>query len=95
MTLTVYPPDDVEQAIRERALRDGRSFEDHVLLLIERDAAGPDRVRGFEASRLLQGQADALADSGFETLLDELTFGPGLSPLPADFSRADIYADHD
>jgi hypothetical protein len=28
-------------------------------------------------------------------LLDKLASGPGLPHLPAEFSRADIYADHD
>ncbi|HQU42299.1 MAG TPA: hypothetical protein PK867_05780 [Pirellulales bacterium] len=31
----------------------------------------------------------------FDRLLDELSSGPALPHLPADFSRADIYADHD
>ncbi len=32
----------------------------------------------------------------FDRLLDELSEGlPPLPPLPADFSRADIYEDHD
>ncbi len=36
-----------------------------------------------------------LSDEEFNQLLDELSEGPPLPPLPADFSRADIYADHD
>jgi hypothetical protein len=36
-----------------------------------------------------------LSDEEFEFLLDELAKGPKASPLPADFSRADIYTDHD
>jgi hypothetical protein len=31
----------------------------------------------------------------FERLLNELAAGPPLPVLPADFSRADIYDDHD
>jgi predicted DNA-binding antitoxin AbrB/MazE fold protein len=37
----------------------------------------------------------ALSDDEFERLLDELASGPTLPHLPADFSRADVYADHD
>ena len=36
-----------------------------------------------------------LSDQMFESILDELASGPALPPLPADFSRADLYADHD
>ena len=91
MTLTVHLPNDLERRLRERAVRDVRSIEDYVLELIERDAAG----LGIEASGLYTGQAPALSDAEFEHLLDELESGPGLPHLPADFSRADIYADHD
>jgi hypothetical protein len=31
----------------------------------------------------------------FDRLLDDLSNGPPLPHLPDDFSRADIYADHD
>lgn len=34
------------------------------------------------------------ADDEFERMLDEFSIGGG-TPLPADFSRADLYADHD
>jgi predicted DNA-binding antitoxin AbrB/MazE fold protein len=37
----------------------------------------------------------ALSDEDFDRLLDELASGPALPHLPADFSRADVYLDHD
>ena len=37
----------------------------------------------------------ALSDEDFNRLLDELASGPALPHLPADFSRADVYLDHD
>ena len=96
MTLTVHLPDDLERRLRERASRDGRAVEEYVVGLIERDAAGPPASgpgrRGFG---LPHGPGSALTDGEFEQLLDELASGPGLPRLPADFSRADIYADHD
>lgn len=95
MTLTVHLPDDLERRLRERASRDGRPVEEYVLELIERDAAAPGRGQGVEASGLYTGQAPALSDGEFEHLLDDLASGPGLPHLPADFSRADIYSDHD
>jgi hypothetical protein len=35
-----------------------------------------------------------VSDEEFERLLDEVSAGPTLPPLPRDFSRADIYGDH-
>jgi plasmid stability protein len=95
MTITVQLPDHLERQLRARASRDGRPVEQYVLELIERDAAGPGNGQGVEASGLYTGQAPALSDAELEHLLDELESGPGLPHLPADFSRADIYADHD
>jgi hypothetical protein len=95
MTLTVHLPDDLERRLRERASRDGRAVEEYVVGLIERDAAGPECGLGVEAPGLHPGQAPALSDVEFECLLDELASGPERPHLPADFSRADIYADHD
>jgi plasmid stability protein len=95
MTLTVHLPNDLERRLRERASRDGRSVEDYVLELIERDAVGPATGRVVDASGVQPGQDATLSDEEFELLLDGLASGPGLPRLPADFSRADIYADHD
>ena len=39
--------------------------------------------------------SDAITLEEFERILDELSATPtNATPLPADFSRADIYADH-
>ena len=95
MTLTVHVPDDLERRLRERASRDGQAVEDYVLDLIERDTAGPATGWGSESLQLFPGQTPSISDGEFERLLDELTSGPRLPHLPADFSRTDIYADHD
>ncbi len=36
-----------------------------------------------------------MSDAEFESTLDELAAGPAKPQLPANFSRADIYGDHD
>jgi plasmid stability protein len=95
MTLTVHLPNDLERRLRERASRDGRSIEDYVLELIERDAVGPGRGPVVDASSVQLERDRTLSDEEFELLLDGLASGPELPHLPADFSRADIYADHD
>jgi len=46
-------------------------------------------------SSVTTGPAPALSDGEFEYLLDDLISGPGLPHLPAEFSRADSYANHD
>jgi hypothetical protein len=44
----------------------------------------------------LTGNPDAITAQQFDQLLDELSGDlPPLDPLPDDFSRADIYTDHD
>ena len=37
----------------------------------------------------------SISNEEYERLLDELASGPTLPRLSADFSRADVYADHD
>ena len=95
MTLTVHLPNDLERRLRERASRDGRSVEDYVLGLIERDAVGPGRSPVVDASSVQRDRDQPLSDEVFEILLDDLASGPDVPHLSADFSRADIYADHD
>ncbi len=95
MTLTVHLPNDLERRLRERASRDERSVEDYVLKLIERDAVGPGRGPVVDASSDQLDRDQTPSDEEFELLLDGLASGPERPHLPADFSRADIYADHD
>lgn len=65
----------------------------------EAEAAGYASVEAFlravlnSAGRTAMPQA--LSDAEFFRLLDELASDEDLPTLPADFSRADIYADHD
>lgn len=42
----------------------------------------------------VQAASPQLSDAEFERMLDEFSVA-GCAPLPADFSRADIYLDHD
>lgn len=56
---------------------------------------GDDAKRGFHAPHWAQhGNGRSLEASEFDRLLDELA-DDDLVSLPADFSRADIYIDHD
>ena len=60
-----------------------------------RERATREGKRVEEYSLELIARDERLADDEFERLLDDLASGPELPPLPADFSRADLYADHD
>lgn len=100
MILTVHLPEDVGQRLRERAARGGQAIEEYVVRLIERDASaigpiGPGDWFQVDASTRQAGGGAALSEAAFEVLLDELATGPALPHLPADFSRAEIYSDHD
>jgi hypothetical protein len=85
MILTVQLPDELGRRLQARASHDGQEPEEYVLRLIERDAASP--VPSVAESDL--------TDEEFDRLLDDLSSGPPLATLPADFSRADLYDDHD
>jgi uncharacterized protein (DUF1778 family) len=79
---------ETERMLREKASRRGLSLEEYLKRLAECeaevDAVAPD-----------QG-GQRLTDSEFDHLLDELGAGPAPLPhLAADFTRADIYSDHD
>jgi plasmid stability protein len=101
MTLTIHLTDEIERRLRERASREGRSVKEYVLDLIKRDAANvppppaPEDHSTAPARELGTGEGMVLSDDEFELLLDGLASGPQSLYLPADFSRADIYADHD
>jgi hypothetical protein len=52
-------------------------------------------LQHLAALKAIGGANDAVLDAEFDQLLDELHKGPEAPPLPADFSRADIYTEHD
>lgn len=100
MTLTVEIPDIVGRRLRERASLDGQAVEEYVLHLIERDTTEaevgkPGSGPVADASEVCLGGDALLSGDEFDLLLDDLASGPELPHLPADFSRADLYTDHD
>jgi hypothetical protein len=82
-TITLHLPPGTEDSLRAKAARAGLTIETYLGQLAERDAASaPDTA----------GELSAVE---FERLLDDLSAEPSMPPLPADFSRADIYQSHD
>jgi hypothetical protein len=83
MTVTLKLSPQAESRIRELAARAGKSVEGYLEELVESTAVGTTGT-------------PPLAPGEFRRKLLELSEGlPPLPTLPADFSRADIYADHD
>ena len=87
MTVTLNLSAEAERHLREKAARHGQSLESYLEQLVETDA-------GVRAAPTAQGPG--LSPAEFDQLLQDLAEGlPGLPTLPADFARADLYADHD
>lgn len=86
MTVTVNLPSEVARQLEEKAARGGRTLEAYLEQLAENDVGGMNGVPAPTAE---------LSIAEFDSLLDDLAAGRRLPHLPEDFSRVDIYADHD
>jgi hypothetical protein len=84
VTLTLLP--EVAQVLQAKAIRNGKTLESYLTELAEQDAQ--------RTSPLMVGATEISLEE-FDRLVDELSDGPTLPRLPDDFSRADIYVDHD
>jgi hypothetical protein len=103
ITLQLHP--DTEQKLRQQASRAGLTLEGYLQRLAERAVAnGTTPTPTGEEGTAPGGESDQqpryISDprptrAEFERLLGDLAAGPPLPVLPADFSRADIYDDHD
>lgn len=87
MSITVNLPPEVERRISDNAAKDGVSVEAYVRAILLRKSNGLS-----ETGDVLRQPVSA---EEFERLLDELSEPASLPNLPDDFSRADIYSDHD
>jgi hypothetical protein len=87
--VTIHLPSATEQTIRERASREGKSLESFLQDLVAQAALG---ANGADLAPSPNNPPIAELDRW----LDDLAAGlPSLPTLPADFSRADLYAEHD
>jgi hypothetical protein len=80
---------ETEQKLRDDASENGQSLEGYLEQLVEQYA------KNRNGTAQAQAPQSALSDEEFERLLDQLSEGATLPHLPADFSRSDLYADHD
>jgi hypothetical protein len=86
--VTLHFRPGIEQRLREKARRSGQTLEAYLERLVEREAEA-------DVDATPEDQAEHLSAAEFERLLDELSTGARLAHLPDDFTRADIYSDHD
>jgi hypothetical protein len=86
MSITVELPTALEQQLMDDAARAGQTVEDYVRAILMRQ---PGAAEAVSPSR------QPLTAEEFQRLLDELSEPASLPELPDDFSRADIYSDHD
>jgi hypothetical protein len=85
-SVTLHLDCETERRLREQANLAGQTLEVYLAQLAEHAAR---QTNGTTAS------TGSLGDEEFDRLLDELATGPTLPHLPGDFSRAEVYADHD
>jgi plasmid stability protein len=93
-SVTLELPDETRRRLEAKAARNGQPLEAYIREVLEAEAAPPGAgPRMTEApppiSRLSLEEFDRRLDALKERKL------PVFPPLPADFSRADIYDDHD
>jgi hypothetical protein len=96
-TITVQLAPDTEQKLRQRAEQSGQTLEAYLEQLAERAVGnGTTEVTGADSQQEPRYISDPKpTGSEVERLLRELAAGSPLPVLPADFSRADIYDEHD
>ncbi len=88
---------ETEQKLRRRASLAGETLEVYLGRLAEKAAASePTTALDADSEQPARYVTDPKpTPAEFDRLLAELAAGPPLPVLPADFSRADIYDDHD
>ena len=86
--ITLQLPDETERTLRDRAEQVGQTIECLVQeLVVDAVDALQRRPRFISEPKL--------TDEEFQKVLDGIASGPRGVPLPPDFSRQDIYNDHD
>ena len=96
-TITVQLCPDTERKLRHQANQAGQTLEAYLERMAERAVvngtpAGPSREDEEQPKYISDPRPTG---TEFERLLRDLAAGPPLPVLPADFSRADIYDEHD
>jgi hypothetical protein len=107
-TVTLRLSADTEQKLRDKARKLGQTLEIYLQQLAEAavengTVSGPNHREAIASTPLANESEESpkfisrpkIMAEEFEKLLDLLSAGPSGKVLPPDFSRADIYDDHD
>src|SRR3954451_5339717 len=96
-TVTVQLTPDTEYRLRQQAAQAGQTLEVYLARLAERAAANGTAAAqtGASEDRRRYSPTPRPTRAEFDRLLGDLAAGPPLPVLPPDFSRADVYDDHD
>ncbi|HEY1861793.1 MAG TPA: hypothetical protein VGG61_15640 [Gemmataceae bacterium] len=95
-TVTIHLAPDTERKLRHQANQAGQTLETYLVRLAERAVAnGTTAAHGAESAEQPRYISDPRpTGTEFARLLGDLAAGPPLPVLPADFTRADVYDDH-
>ena len=94
--VTVQLAPDTERKLRHQANQVGQTLEAYLRGLAEKAiVSGSAAIEGEFENQPKFISEPRPTPAEFERLLDELAARPSLPVLAADFSRADIYDDHD
>lgn len=93
--ITIHLSPDTERKLRDRAARAGTTVEGYVQHLAERAAGGGSGQEYLPSGEPKYITRPRLPVEQVMANLDELASGPVGKSLPPDFSRDDIYDDHD
>jgi len=89
LTFNLNLSPETERLLREKAAQKGLALDSFLRQLVERETQAAE-------GDLRQSAAVLMQPAEIERLLDEFSDDlPSLRPLAADWSRADLYADHD
>ena len=91
-TIALHLPNETIEKLRARAEKAGTTAE-AILEELATNIADEENYTLHGRPRFIS--QPRLTDEEFRKLLDEIAAGPSGTPLPPDFSREDIYNDHD
>ena len=91
--ITLHLEPETERKLRDRAEKNGTTVESLLQRMAEESTRQPAPIRSRCKPRFIT--EPHLTDEEFQQVLDDIAKGPRGTPLPLDFTREDIYIDHD
>lgn len=96
MSLVIMLPNELEVRVKEAAAQRGLHIEEYVITAVERALTKQSQDEAIGLANGAAAKSTLSPNAELDAILDELAAGTEhLPPLPPNFSRADIYFDHD